>query len=254
MLSIENLTVRYGEFTALDHVTFSLQEGQWLMLAGPNGSGKSTLLEAIANCVPYEGTITLKGKNIRKFSAKEYARSVGVLSQHNSVGWSFTVEQLVQLGRYAHTNGYFAGSTGACDTAVSEALETTGLLHLKNANVMNLSGGELQRAFLAQVFAQEPEILILDEPANHLDIAFQKSVFSLISEWVSHPGRAVLSTVHDLPLARKFATDAVLLSHGKLVSAGKPDIVFSDRNLKSVYETDVSNWIGELYRPWALSE
>lgn len=250
MLNAENITVRYGDLTIVDNVSFSLQEGQWLMLAGPNGAGKSTLIHAISQGVPYSGNIQLAGKNIRSYKPVQLARKIGVLSQQNNVGYSYTVEEIVGLGRYAHTSGFLGGKDDQAEERVENALRLTGLEKMRRQNVLTLSGGELQRTFLAQVFAQDPEILILDEPANHLDLVYQKHIFSLIQEWLQQPGRAVLSVVHDLSLARCYGTHAVLMHRGKSVAQGEIDQVMTPEILKAVYEIDVYGWMREMLAQW----
>ena len=250
MLRAENITVRYGEHTIVDNLSFHLQEGQWLMLAGPNGAGKSTLIHAISQGAPYTGSITLGDKNIRRYKPAQLAQKIGVLAQKNNVGYSYTVEEVVGLGRYAHAKGFLAGKDEAGEERVENALALTGLTELRKANVLTLSGGELQRTFLAQVFAQDPEILILDEPANHLDLVYQKHIFSLIQQWLKQPGRAVLSVVHDLSLAKKYGTHAVLMNHGKSIAQGKLETVLTPDHLRAVYDMDVYSWMREMLAQW----
>ena len=121
---------------------------------------------------------------------------------------------------------------------------------MRHASVLTLSGGELQRVFLAQLFAQAPQILLLDEPANHLDLVYQKQIFSLIREWLAQPGRAVLSVVHDLSLARAYGTHAVLMQHGRCVSQGPLDRVLTPENLQQVYGMDVYGWMQDMLKKW----
>ena len=250
MLKAENITVRYGEHTIVDNLSFHLEEEQWLMLAGPNGAGKSTLIETISQGVPYTGTLLLDGKDIRRCKAAQLAHRIGVLSQKNTVGYGYTVEDVVALGRYAYTSGFLSARDQDAQEQVDRALELTGLTSFRHASVLTLSGGELQRTFLAQVFAQNPQILILDEPANHLDLIYQKHIFSLIQEWVKQPGRAVLSVVHDLSLARKYGTHAVLMHHGKCMAQGKINEVLTPEKLQSVYDMDVYQWMRDLLQQW----
>lgn len=250
MLRVRDVTVRYGEHVAVDHLSFDLRAGQWLMLVGPNGAGKSTMIEAISRGVPYTGEILLEGKDIRRLKPAQLAREIGVLSQKNAVGYAYTVEEVVALGRYAHASGFLSARDGEGEDWVSKALEQTGLTSLRRASVLTLSGGELQRAFLAQVFAQNPRILILDEPANHLDLVYQKHIFSLIAEWLKQPGRAVISVVHDLSLAKRYGTHAVLLHHGRGVAQGAVREVLTPGNLQSVYEMDVYGWMREMLGQW----
>ena len=250
MLQGEHITVRYGSFTVVEDLSFDLKEGQWLMLAGPNGAGKSPLIEAIALGTPYTGPARSQGRDIRTLKAASLAQKIGVLAQKNNVGYAYTVEEVVGLGRYAYKSGLFSGRDDDGKEAVEKALEITGLTGLRHASMLTLSGGEMQRVFLAQVFAQNPQVLILDEPANHLDLKYQQHVFSLIQEWREQPGRAVLSVVHDLSLARRYGTHAILLDHGKTVSQGLIADVMTPENLKQVYGMDVYAWMQEMLSQW----
>ena len=121
---------------------------------------------------------------------------------------------------------------------------------LRKRSLLELSGGEVQRAFLAQVLAQEPEILLLDEPANHLDLVYQQSLFSLIGQWLQTPGRAALSVVHDLSIVRRYGTHAVLMNEGRAVAQGPIEAVFTPENLQKVYSMDVYGWMNDLYALW----
>ena len=249
MLRGENVTVRYGAYTAVDGLSFTLEEGQWLMLVGPNGAGKSTLLEAIARGVPYTGKIELEGRELRAWRPAQLARAMGVLSQRNSVGYAYTVEEVVRLGRYAHSRGLFGGDEDG-DAQVTRALEQTGLADKRGASVLELSGGEVQRVFLAQVLAQGPRLLLLDEPANHLDLSCQQQIFGLIREWLRQPGRAVLSVVHDLSLARAYGTHAVLMHQGRCAARGPVDEVMTPERLRAVYGMDVYAWMRRMLACW----
>ena len=250
MLQGEHITVRYGSFTVVEDLSFDLKEGQWLMLAGPNGAGKSTLIETIAQGTPYTGSVRWQGRDIRTLKAASLAQKIGVLAQKNNVGYAYTVEEVVGLGRYAYKSGLFSNRDDDGKEAVEKALEITGLSGLRHASMLTLSGGEMQRVFLAQVFAQNPQVLILDEPANHLDLKYQQHIFSLIQEWLEQPGRAVLSVVHDLSLARRYGTHAILLDHGKTVSQGLIADVMTPENLKQVYGMDVYAWMQEMLSQW----
>lgn len=250
MLKAERVTVCCDGQVIVDDLSFALEAGQWLMLVGPNGAGKSTLIRAIAQGVPYTGSITLDGRDIRAYKPAQLAQRIGVLSQQHSVGYAYSVEEVVSLGRYAHAVGFLSGGDAEGKARVEEALEMTGLAHLRRTSVLTLSGGELQRTFLAQVFAQNPQILMLDEPANHLDLVYQKHIFSLIGEWLKTPGRAVMSVVHDLSLARRYGTQAVLMDHGQSVAQGTIPETLTNENLQAVYGMDVFGWMREMYAQW----
>lgn len=250
MLEVRDLSVRYGQKTIVDRLSFTAREGQWLMIVGPNGAGKSTALEAITQAAPYTGSVLLEGQDVRRMKYAERARRMGVLMQKNFVGYSFTVEEVVRLGRYAYAPGMFSAHSREDTAAVEEALELTGLTGQRAQSVLTLSGGELQRTFLAQVLAQQPRLLLLDEPTNHLDLIYQKQVFSLIGQWLREPGRAVVSVVHDLSLAKAFGTDAVLLHHGKAVASGSVQEVLCPENLDPVYDMDVAAWMRQMLSQW----
>ena len=250
MLDVKNVTVRFGEHVVVDNLSFSLKEGQWLMLVGPNGAGKSTLIHAISQIAPHSGEIVLDGRPISAYKPAQLARKVGVLSQKNNVGYSYTVEEIVGLGRYAYSAGFLSGRDSEKREHVDAALRMTGIEALRDASVLTLSGGELQRTFLAQVFAQDPKLLILDEPANHLDLVYQKHIFTLIHEWLKQPGRAVVSVVHDLSLARRYGTHAVLMHHGKCVAQGRIGEVLTAENLRQVYDMDVYAWMRDMLSQW----
>ena len=251
LLEVKNLSVCYGSTTIVDRVSFTLDEGQWLMLTGPNGAGKSTIVNAITRGVPYTGNVICLGQDIAQWKSAALARTMGILAQNHSVGYSFRVEEVVRMGRYAYSQGLgLLSSDPDCEEQIDAALELTGLKPMRSKSVLQLSGGELQRVFLAQLFAQNPQILILDEPTNHLDLIYQKQIFLLIREWLRQEGRAVLSVVHDLSLAKAYGTDAILLKNGKVVSQGKTEDVFTTENLSLAYEMDVYAWMRQMLGQW----
>ena len=249
MLKVENLTVAYGDLTILNGVSFDLAPGEWLMIVGPNGAGKSTLINAVTGGVPAKGNVFFEGRDARTMKAHELARGIGVLAQNHFVGYAFSVEEVVRLGRYAYAPTIFSRHSGE-EQAVRAALEQTGLYELRHQSVLTLSGGELQRTFLAQTFCQEPRLLLLDEPTNHLDLVYQKQVFELIQKWLKQEGRAVISVVHDLSLARAYGTRALLLDHGRVMADGPMEKVFSDEVLNRVYGMDVRDWMIRMLAQW----
>ena len=249
MLKVENLSVAYGDLTILNGVSFDLAPGEWLMIVGPNGAGKSTLINAITGGVPTKGSVFFEGRNARTMKAHKLARGIGVLAQNHFVGYAFSVEEVVRLGRYAYAPTIFSRHSGE-EQAVRAALEQTGLYELRHQSVLTLSGGELQRTFLAQTFCQDPRLLLLDEPTNHLDLVYQKQVFELIQKWLKQEGRAVISVVHDLSLARAYGTRALLLDHGRVMADGPMERVFSDEVLNRVYGMDVRDWMIRMLAQW----
>ena len=250
MLRAENLTVRYGDKTVLQDIFLEVREGEWWTVVGPNGAGKSTLAGALGRTVSYEGNVLLDEKDIREIPSQEYARRVGILSQNHSAVYGFTVEEVVSLGRYARHTGFLRKEDPDGAKKISEALKLTGLADMRMRNMLTLSGGECQRVFLAQVLCQDPEILILDEPANHLDLPFQQELFSLIGKWLKEPGRAVISVMHDLSLARRYGSHALLLDKGQRSVQGRISEVLTPAALQNVYGMDVYGWMREMLEQW----
>jgi iron complex transport system ATP-binding protein len=250
MLEVSGLTVRYGNMVLVDDVSFTLDEGERLMIVGPNGAGKSTLVNAITQGVSYEGEVRCSGVNVKSLKPVELACQIGMLMQNYFVGYAFTVEEVVSLGRYARTRGPFSTHSDADTIAIDNALRRCGLENLTRQSVLTLSGGELQRTFLAQVFAQDPAMLILDEPTNHLDLVYQKRIFELLDAWLGEPGRAVLSVVHDLSLARAFASRVMLMNKGRVVALGPPKEALAPERLSEVYGMDVEAWMRSLLTQW----
>jgi len=250
LLDVNNLTVSFGPITIVDNVSFYVNEGEWLMIVGPNGAGKSTVVSAISQGISYSGSISYKGSDVKKMKPHQLARCIGVLSQNHNVSYSFSVEEIVRLGRYSYSPGIFSSSGDEDEEKINHALEVTGMLPFVKQSVLTLSGGELQRTFLAQLFAQDPSLLILDEPTNHLDLVYQKQVFELITAWIAQTGRSVISVVHDLSLARAYGTRALLMHQGKSVALGDIEDVLTRDNLKAVYSLDVHEWMRDMLSQW----
>ncbi len=250
MLEVQNLSVRCGSKTIVDHISFSLKKGQWLMLIGPNGAGKSTVVNAISQGIAYNGSVCCCETDLKSLRPEQVAKLLGVLSQHHSINYSFTVGELVRLGRYSYAPGIFSRKSDEDEQMVAQALEMTGMTPLINRSLLTLSGGELQRAFLAQLFAQNPKILILDEPTNHLDLIYQKQTFELITAWLERHGGAVISVVHDLSLARSYGSHALLMNHGSAIACGTISEVFQPDYLNAAYQMDVGGWMQQMLRSW----
>ena len=249
ILRVENLGVSFGQTPIFQDVSFELNEGDWLMMIGPNGCGKSTLVRAISGAVPYTGRILYLDGDIRRLRPGELARNIGILAQNHYVGYAFTVREVVRLGRYAYRRNRGGDPEG--ESQIRRALELTGMNDLADKSVLHLSGGELQRVFLSQLFAQAPRVLILDEPTNHLDLIYQKQVFELVSEWRREPGRAVISVVHDLSLARAYGTQALLLYEKRALAQGSMEHVFDPAYLNTAYGMDVAAWMRTMLNQWS---
>ncbi len=248
-LDIKGLGVSYGATQILKDVSFTTCSSQWVMLIGPNGAGKSTIVNAIARGIDYTGDIFLNGQNIQSYKSNEYAQQVGVLEQNHYVNYDFTVKEVVGLGRYAYSKGVISGRDDG-EQFIESALEKTAMKEMRNKSVLALSGGELQRVFLAQLLAQNPDVMILDEPTNHLDLLYQRDIFGILSDWLQGKDHMIISVVHDLNLARKYGTHAVLLNNGVIESYGEIQDVVTRENLQKVYAMDVFDWQKQLLEQW----
>ena len=216
MLDVDRLSVRYGTKQIVDALSFSVSEGQWLMIAGPNGAGKSTALAAITQGTPYTGRVLFEGQNVRSMKPALRARAIGVLAQNHFVGYGFTVEEVVRLGRFAYAGGVFGRSQEDDAGHVEQALTLTGLQDKRRQSVLTLSGGELQRTFLAQVLAQDPKLLLLDEPVTGLDPVATGELYNLIKLVNLCNDITVIMVTHDIDAALRYATHVLHLGHQQL--------------------------------------
>lgn len=250
MLTVEQLSVKIEDKYLIKDISFDIQENEMLMVIGPNGAGKTTLIKAMMQSIQHTGKTYLNGEDVAYISAAARARHIGVLTQTHSQQFAFTGYEVVSLGRYAYQKSMFAKLGIEDEEKIQEAFRLTGTEHLKDRSVMTLSGGELQRIFLAAIFAQDPKILILDEPTNHLDIQYQIGVFDTLREWVKGEGRSVIAVVHDLNVVYTYGAKALLLHKGERFAYGDVETVLSRENLKAVYEVDVAEWMQKLLKHW----
>ena len=188
-------------------------------------------------------------------SPRDRARHMGVLAQHSGAYAAFTVAQVAAMGRYAHGQGRLFPKDPQAGQRIQQALRFAGMEALADRSILTLSGGELQRAFLAQVMAQDPNLLLLDEPGNHLDIPYQSRLFDGIARWLrAAPNRAAISVVHDLSLARAFGSHALLLAAGRQAAFGPVAQALSPPRLQAAYGMDVCAWMQRLARGWVSGQ
>ena len=249
-VTLRNVSVSYGAREAVRDVSFAAKEGQWWMLCGPNGAGKSTLLRAVSGVLPYRGSVTLNGEEIRAMKPKARGRLLGMLQQSMHVEEGFTVREIVALGRFAYGGLLSAKPDEGGEKAIADALEKLSLTGMADRLLPSLSGGERQRVFLAQVFAQQPRVLLLDEMENALDLPYQQQIFGLCGEWLREAGGLSLCVTHDLSLALRYGTHALLLDAGRKAGEGPVGQALADETLRAVYGMDVRAWMRELAEPW----
>ena len=250
MLNIEHLTCGYGGEPVVKDVSFRVGEGEKLCILGPNGCGKTTLLRALAWLLPCEGTVELAGADLRSLSARQRARKLALMSQLAPAAFDYTVYETVMLGRYAHQRGgLLAGESDADRKAVEDSLNLTGTWELRDRLVTQLSGGQLQRVFLARTFAQEPQVILLDEPTNHLDLRCQAELIDSLRSWANRPGRCVVGVFHDINLALSFADTVLLLDRGSVLARERMEN-FDLSLLDGLYGMDVRGHMRAALRRW----
>jgi iron complex transport system ATP-binding protein len=238
-LEASQLTCAYDGPAVLSEVCLSMAAGEVLAIIGPNGAGKTTLLRALARLLrPQKGAVLLSGKDLWRLDPRAAARRLALASQSSGAVWPLTVEQMVSLGRAPH-QGWFMPLSATDRAVVQRTLEQTGLSDLSQRIVTKLSGGEQTRTILARALAQEPEVLLLDEPTAHLDLKYQVGILELARDLAHGQGLAVVVTLHDLNQAAQYADRLALLARGRLLATGRPSEVLTPELLQNAYEVPV---------------
>ena len=239
ILKVENLVCGYdSKNPIIKDISFSVEEGQFLGMVGPNGSGKTTLLRAIIGLLKIQhGTILISQHRVEHLDRKELARRIAFVPQLMEPVEGFSVKDLVMLGRTPYFER-FSFETPDDYEAVKWAIEELKIEGLADRPVTELSGGEFQRVAIARALAQEPKLLLLDEPISHLDIRYQVKICKLLRKLRSH--RSILATFHDLNIASHFCSRLILLKNGELIAEGSPDEVVTPENIWKAYRIKVT--------------
>ncbi|MBC8632798.1 ABC transporter ATP-binding protein [[Eubacterium] tenue] len=250
MLEVKNLYCGYDDTFFIKNINFKVEKGKNLCIVGPNGCGKSTLLKSIANILDYKGSITIDNMEVRDFSRKELAKKVGLMSQITQIYFPYTIYETVALGRYAHSKGIFNSLSKKDKDIILDSIDKVGLLDIKDKHINELSGGQLQRVFLARTFAQDPDVILLDEPTNHLDLKYQIELLQHLSNWTKEKNKIVIGVIHDLNLVHYFSDDVCLLNHGEIICYGNSKDVFNGEQLKDVYNIDIKKFMLDVLKKW----
>ena len=251
MLEIKNLYTGYDKKEIIKNINFEIKRGENLCIVGPNGCGKSTLLKSIANIIEYKGNIKIDGEEVNSLSRLELAKKIGLMSQITQIYFPYTVYDTVSLGRYAYSKGAFATLSSEDDEIIIDSMKKVGVYELKDKMITELSGGQLQRVFLARVFAQNPDVILLDEPTNHLDFKHQIELLENLNEWVKQNNKIVVGVLHDLNLVQYFADKVLILKDGKEIDYGLPQDVLKGLTLNKVYGMDIKNFMINILQKWA---
>ncbi len=242
ILKVAGLTFNYPKSPdILKDIHLQTKKGDFVGIIGPNGSGKSTFIKTIGGFLSLEKErVYYKDKDLTNINKKEFAKFVASVPQLANSDFNFTVEEIVTMGRTPHL-GRFQQESKKDIEIVNKALSLTNTLIFKNRHINELSGGERQRVVIARALAQEPEVLLLDEPTAFLDINYQKEVLNLIKMLNKEKGLTVLVVLHDLNLASQYCNSLIMLKNGKVFAAGSAKEVITKNNIEKVYNTKV--WV-----------
>ncbi|UTC61956.1 ABC transporter ATP-binding protein [Treponema sp. OMZ 787] len=251
LIEAKSLYAGYLKTAVLKEISFSVLCGESLCILGPNGCGKTTLLKSLAGLIDYSGEILLDGKNLKGIKHKDIAKKIAFLSQVSSIYFSYSVYDTVMMGRYARLENSSFRSFSKKDRAyVEKCLRAVDVWSLREKKIDELSGGQLQRVYLARTLAQEPEIILLDEPTNHLDLKNQTELIYLLKDICKTENKTVIGVFHDINLALQFADKLLFLKDGKIASFGKKEDILTGEILQSVYGMDVAGWMRESFNLW----
>ncbi len=239
VLEARRLTCGYHGSAVLRDISFAVEEGAFFGIIGPNGSGKTTLLRCLTRALPVsQGQVLFAGRESGLFPRKEFSRMVAFVPQDTVIQFPFTVREVVAMGRIPHVARlarYRSHDTAVCD----EMLRLTDTAGLADKLVNELSAGERQRVLLARALAQEPRVLMLDEPTSHLDIGHQIHVLDLLASFNRQRGLTVVIIMHDLNLAGEYCSQLMMLHEQRVFALGEAKDVLTYQNLERVYRTVV---------------
>ncbi len=246
-LRINDISFSYSSMNALDGVTLEINESEAVSLVGPNGAGKSTLLKCIDKILkPQKGVILLDGENTAKIDSVKLSRKMSYVPQNNVEVFPFTIFDIVLMGRKPHMNWRVNRED------ISIVAKTLKFLRMEDFGQRyfdELSGGEKQKVVIARAIAQEPRILLMDEPTSNLDIKHQLEVMEIVQELIHVKRISVIMAMHDLNLAARFSDRVVMLKDKKVFKIGTPETVFSQDHIREVYGIETQIIIGQEGKP-----
>lgn len=239
LLAAEDIWFAYYDVETLCGVSLRLAPGEIASLVGPNGSGKTTLLKVLSGIlIPQRGRVMLDGTDLRRLSRRAIAQRIAVVPQEVHVPFTFTAEEIISMGRTPHVRSWW-GAGRADREVVQRVMAATHTEALAHRPFNELSGGEQQRVVIAMALAQEPRVLLLDEPTVHLDINHQIEILELLVRLNREEGLTVLATMHDLNMAALYFDRLVMLKEGRIVAEGAPEEVIHADNIRLVFDADV---------------
>ncbi len=240
-LAAQQLSGGYADKRIVEAVNLTLAQGEWLSLVGANGSGKSTLLRLLSRILPSQsGVVLLNGRDIHTLSATAVAKQLAILPQQQILPDGLTVHQLVSLGRTPHQTWWQWDLDEQSKQQIALALAQTDLAPYRDRPVAELSGGERQRTFLALALAQNPKVLLLDEPTTFLDIHFQLQLLTLLKQLNQQQHLSIITVLHDINLAARYSDRIACLRQGHLWAVGEVETMLTPEIMKAVFEIEVA--------------
>ena len=241
IIEIKNLSFNYTpNKTIFSNLNLNIKKGEITTLLGKNGCGKSTLIKLLSkNITNYAGNIFLENKELKSYSLKELAKKLSIVYQNNATPQEITVFDMVSFARLPYQNIFFYKKTKEDIEKINFALKETDLIEYKNTIVSELSGGQLQRVYIAMCLAQDTEIIILDEPTTFLDIKYQKSIMQLVRDLNKSLGITIIMVLHDINQALAYSDNIIALLDGKVIKNDKAENFFDEELLNKLYDADI---------------
>lgn len=237
MITASQIGKTYQNKNVLTDIDLDLPQGELIAFIGPNGAGKSTLLSIMSRLQKdFSGQLYIDKNEVKSWKSKELAKRLAILKQSNQVQASITVRELVAFGRFPYSRGHLKAEDEA---QIDFAIEEMGLEELAAADIQTLSGGQLQRAYIAMILAQDTEYILLDEPLNNLDMNHANQMMHLLKRLVKEMGKTILLVIHDVNFAAGFADRIVALKDGEVFTIGTPAEVITPQVLGELYEMDI---------------
>jgi iron complex transport system ATP-binding protein len=250
MLEVISLYSGYNGSDVIFNIDFTVKKGESLCILGPNGCGKSTLLKSLARIIEYRGKVKIDGIDIKNVKRKELAKNTALLSQSALVYFPYTVYETVSMGRYAYSDGLLKNPGIEDISIIEDILKKLDIWDIKDRITDGLSGGTIQRVFLARTLAQTPDVILLDEPANHLDLKHQIELLEFLKTWVRVNNKILISVFHDLNLARQFTDKALVLHNGRRAEEGRIDEIIKSDTLNEVFGIDIRGYMINSLEKW----
>ena len=239
-LKLENFSTGYANDFFISSIDLSVKSGEWLGVIGPNGSGKSTLIKGICRIIkPFQGSLHLKGKDINRFSKKIISQTISYLPQHFNSNMQVTVKELVALGRSPYKDFWEFDLNKTDNEKINEALNLVDIYDFKDTLINQISGGQRQRAYLALALAQDPEILILDEPTNALDLKYQIKFLEIIKNLKEKKDVSIITILHDLNLTARYSEKILAIKNGESLGYGTCNEMISEKKIRDIFDVNV---------------